>query len=66
MEKIIVLVTEGKHDSVDYVTVLTFDDNMSALKFCKANSTGKQKYWQNAEIVKSGQKVDLGQPDFED
>lgn len=61
MDKVIVLVTEGKHESVDYVTVFMFDTEDEASKFCKEKSTGKQKYWIDACIVLLGDKIYLMQ-----
>ena len=42
MDRVIVLVTEGKHESVDYAKVATFGNRIAALEFCKANNTCQQ------------------------
>lgn len=60
---IIVLVTEGKHDSVDYATVKLFEERFQAEDFCKTANTGKQKYWRSAEILRDGEQIELCQPE---
>lgn len=60
---IIVLVTTGKHESVDTAKVRLFEERFQAEDFCKATSTGKRKYWQNAEIVREHEVVELCQPE---
>lgn len=66
MEKTLVLVTEGKHESVDYAKVVTFASKLAALGFCEANNTGRTKYWKKAEIVEDGERVELLQPQDDD
>ena len=66
MERIIVLVTEGKNESVDFAKVATFGNRIAALEFCKANSTGRTKYWKKAEIIEDGERVELCQPDHDE
>ena len=59
----IVLVTQGKHESVDYATVRTFDDLDAANMFIKKTATGKQKYWVDATLVEDGEELELTQPE---
>ena len=66
MAQTIVLLTEGKHESVDYATVVLFNDRVAAIRFCKQMNTGKEKYWKNAEVVEDRVRVALGQPDWEE
>lgn len=61
----IVLVTSGKHESVDAAQVHVFDSFVSAADFCRSKNTGKKKYWTKAEIVNEGESVELGQPEDE-
>lgn len=62
MTPIIVLITEGKHESVDCATVRLFLTSAEAVAFCNQKNTGKQKYWTKAEILEDGERVDLMQP----
>ena len=64
MEKTLVLVTEGKHESVDFAKVVAFDSYLAAIEFCQATNTGRTKYWKKAELVADGVKVVLLPPDF--
>ena len=64
MNRVIVLVTEGKHESVDYAKIATFENRIAALEFCKANNTGRKKHWKKAEIIEDGEQVELCQPDY--
>lgn len=66
MDLVIVLVTEGKYESVDYAKVATFGNRIAALEFCKANNTGRTEYWKKAEIIEDGEKVELCQPDYDE
>lgn len=59
---IIVLVTTGKHESVDTAKVRLFDERWEAEDYCKNINTGKQKYWINAEIVQDSVPIELAQP----
>lgn len=59
----IVLYTEGKHESIDRASVFTFGARNEADVFCKNHSTGKQKYWTNAEIVEETELIELKQPE---
>lgn len=61
---IIVQVTQGKHESVDYAGVKLFDTLQEAEKFMAENNTGKQKHWKNCIIVESGELMELQQPDW--
>ncbi len=62
-DPIIVLVTRGKHESVDYAGVYLFDNMGDAQKFCKSKNTGKIKYWTKAEIIPNGIEIELSHPD---
>ncbi len=64
MGSVIVLVTEGKHESVDYVKVMLFDNRTLALEFCKVNNRGPKKNWVYAEIIDAGTRIELGQADY--
>lgn len=66
MDKVIVLITRGKHDSVDYAQVVLFETIGAAQTFCKEKCTGRKKYWTDAVIVRNGEEVELMQPDWED
>jgi hypothetical protein len=59
---IIVLVTTGKHESVDTAKVVLFFERFQAEDYVKGISTGKRKYWTKAEIVDSNEVVELCQP----
>ena len=61
----IVLKTEGKHESVDYATILTFDNFQKANEYCEKVSTGKQKHWVKAEVMYEGNTIELMQPEDE-
>lgn len=65
MKPIIVLETHGKHESVDNATVHLFNSEEKARAFCNEKSTGRKKYWNNAEIVSAGEVVSLDPPDNE-
>lgn len=58
----LVLVTTGKHESVDTAEVRIFDNNEAAELFCKKKSTGPKKYWTKAEIVLDGLEISLCNP----
>ena len=60
---IIVLVTTGKHESVDYAKVRLFEERFQAEEYCKQISTGKQKHWTDAVIVDDSVTVEIGQPE---
>lgn len=62
MKPTIVLITEGKRESVDYATIRLFSTLSEAQDFSHNTSTGRIKYWTNAEILQDGEKVDLCQP----
>lgn len=64
-EVVIVLITEGKNESVDYATVRVFPNKIDALFFCKENATGKQKYWKACEIVGNGERIELCRPEYD-
>ena len=65
MDQILVLVTEGKHEAVDYARVCTFSDLASANNFIDSINTGKKKYWVKGEVVENTKQVELGQPEDE-
>ena len=62
-DPIIVLVTKGKHESVDYASVHLFDNNKEAKDFIKSTRTGPQKHWTEAEMMVDGFEVELMQPE---
>jgi hypothetical protein len=62
MEYVVVLVTEGKNENVDFATVVTLGSYAEAEEFCKANNTGAKKYWKKAEIVSDGEQIELCNP----
>ena len=67
MEKqVIVLVTKGKHETVDYAQVMIFNTACLAEIYCKQTNTGKEKYWVKAEIVGEGKEIELCQPEEEE
>ena len=63
VEIVLVLVTTGKHESVDTARVFAFANYALAEAFCESRNTGKIKYWTKAEIVSDGEKVELCQPE---
>jgi len=66
MDKIIVLVTEGKNDRVDYAKVVLFDTKQEADVFIDTvSSKERTKYWCQAEIVYNKEQVELYSPDFD-
>lgn len=62
---IIVLVTNGKHESVDYAKIRMFESTWQADEFISSVSTGKCKYWTYAQIVEEFEQVELCEPDWE-
>lgn len=65
MKKYIVLMTKGKHDSVDFCSVEFFDDLREADNFINNNrKTGK--HWTWAEKIREGETVYLCSPSSED
>jgi hypothetical protein len=61
--QIIVLTTEGKHESVDYASVIIFQTIEDAIVFCNNFCTGKTKHWKHAEIVQDNERIELQQPE---
>ena len=61
-EKVLVLITVGKNESVDYVTVREME-RREAENYCMVNSTGRQKHWQECQIIQLDQTVEVGQPE---
>jgi hypothetical protein len=59
---IIVLVTTGKHESVDTAKIRLFEERFQAEDYCNLMNSGKMKYWKYAQIVKDGEQVELEQP----
>mgnify|MGYP000916859635 CR=1 FL=1 len=57
MDKIIVLVTQGKNSSVSNVSVKLFDDRKSATTYCE-EKTSDGKYWTFAEIIDEDEVVE--------
>lgn len=64
MTQTIVLVTSGKNESVHTATVHIFAGLVDAIKFRNTFNSEKTKHWFHAEIVESGQEVELVMPDF--
>lgn len=62
---VIVLVTRGKRESVDFATVRLFDSVASADAFVEEVCTGPVKYWTHAEILRDGDEVELYMPEGE-
>jgi len=60
---ITVLVTHGKHESVDYAFIMIFDTLIEANSYVEGIRTGKCKYWTDAEILTPGEEIELMQPD---
>lgn len=54
----IVLVTQGKRESVDYVTVKLFDSKSDAQIYCGNVSDTGTKYWTRAQIVPEGVEIE--------
>ena len=63
MEKVMVLVTRGKHESVDTARVFAFANYALAAAYCESRNTGKVKHWTKAEIIDDGEEVELCQPE---
>lgn len=70
---IFVLVTKGKHESVDCAMVRVFDTKEAAETFCQKQNDPAKKYWTKAAIVKdnvlyelSGREPAKDEPDFEE
>jgi len=59
----IVLITTGKHETVDTAEVRLYQNKEDAEKACKEISTGHTKYWTEAQILKNGEEVYLSQPE---
>ena len=59
----IVLVTSGKHESVDFVKVVFCASREDAEAFCKDTNTGRIKHWTKAEIVKESETIELWAPE---
>lgn len=54
---IIVMKTNGKHDSVDNITVKVFYDINEANEYCEKNTDKEEeKYWSFCEIIQEGVK----------
>lgn len=59
MEKIIVIVAEGKgRGSVDWITPKLFDTLKEAEEFIKEVNDLDSKYWTYAEVVEDGERVE--------
>lgn len=64
MSKIIVLVTSGKLDSVDSVSVSLFDSRREAKDFIETSDNVKTKYWKSAVIIDEDESIELSPPEF--
>lgn len=52
IDAIVVLVTQGKGESVDYVRVMLFKDLLEAEEYCYLMADSEPtKYWTHAEII---------------
>lgn len=56
---IIVLVTWGKHDSVDRASVRLFESPAAAQDFCTATHAPEGKHWTKCEILRDGDEIEL-------
>lgn len=60
----LVLVTSGKNEKVDYVTIRTFDTPEEAQVFVDSFTPHHhKKYWYTAQIVGEGEEVELLRPE---
>lgn len=59
----IVLITKGKHESVDTAEIKIFSYLKPAEEFCAKTSTGMRKYWIKAEIIDEGVEISLNSPE---
>ena len=59
---ILVLMSQGKNDSTDYVTIKKFDTYPQVNKFIKENDSGTVKHWTQCEIIDMDEKVELITP----
>jgi len=59
----IVLITTGKHESVDTAEIRIFSYLGAAESFCKKISTGPKKYWTDAQIIEEGVEISLYMPE---
>ena len=61
---IVVLVTHGKHEYVNYAQVVVFarEDQDKVKLFLQNNNTGKVKHWTKAEVMTRGDDVESEQP----
>jgi hypothetical protein len=59
----ITLTTEGKNDSVDYVTIKLFAYKQLAEEYCKQNTDSpmNNKYWKITELVQVDKKIEVSQ-----
>ena len=61
-EKVLVLITAGRNESVDYVTVREME-KQEAETYCFTGSTGRQKHWRECQIIRLNQTIEVGQPE---
>jgi len=64
MTKIIVLVTQGKHASVDYAKAVLFDTVPETLSYADEMTTQRVKHWVHAEVVGNKERVELCSPEY--
>ena len=62
---VIVLVTKGKRESVEFATVRLFDSVTNANAFVEEVRTGPVKHWTHAEILRDDEEVELCMPEGE-
>lgn len=63
---ILVAVLEGKNESVDFLTVKSFETEEAANRFVdytNANYARNKKNWSYAEIVRDGETIELDRPE---
>lgn len=63
MSPVIVLVTRGKRESVDYAKVLLYETPQLAREACQRMNTGPKKYWTRADIVQDAEEIELSSPE---
>lgn len=59
MEKIIVIVAEGKgREGADFITPKLFNTKEEAERYIESVNDSESKYWTRAEIVDNGERVE--------
>lgn len=60
---VIVLVTTGTHERVDFAKVLLYETPQLAREACHRMNTGPKKYWTRADIVLEAEEIELLNPE---